>query len=354
MRWLLAAFVTACLALAAAATFLLTPLWSGPQHQRPPHPSSRTPGERSVPAAPAAASPRAPLSVAPDAAVHAPHSPAIQAAAPADVSTADPTAKPARAAGDIHWADQAIAPQASALQLALRTLRDDPHHPAALRTAADIMVAEGRWAMAIPYLSRLASDRPHDAQAQWEYAAALMRLERWSEAVEPLRRVVELRPESLEAAHNLGIAYQALGRLQEALAAWNAVLAVEPNHAAALAYRGEVFADLNNWRAAAADYRAALMLEPEAGDLACNLAAALLHLERFGEARETLASIRSADDAIERRRIELCWKTWLADPSGSADLAARALASAERLLARDPDQPELATIVRALREAAKP
>jgi tetratricopeptide (TPR) repeat protein len=351
MRTLLAGFVTCCGLLAAWCVWLMWPTPAGEMA-----PVAPGPAPTSAAASPAASA----VSVAPApapsqtgdqraASLEARRPPAREPPLPA---TADaPLPKPADHPAPVRWPYLVTIGQRQALDTIVKTLREEPDHPAALRDAADWLVTLGDWSAACEPLSRLAELYPDDAATQWAYAAALMRLERWYAALPPLKRVVELRAESPQAWHNLATAHQALGQLREALAAWNRVLDLSPDYAPALAYRGELYMELQDWSKAADDLALAWRAEPESIDAALNLAACLRNLGDSAAAIATLeeARARAPNDVVVLRRLFMAHReAWLADPR-RREAREAAISFAERLMGLDPGQSDVAALADELR-----
>jgi cytochrome c-type biogenesis protein CcmH/NrfG len=237
------------------------------------------------------------------------------------------------------------------LENARATLRDDPHHPTALRDQFEAFTGLGLWSEAADTLARLVQLAPDDVNLRFELGTLLIQSHRWMDAIAVFKEVVVRAPEHARAWFNLAVAHQAVGHLSDARGAWDRAIELAPSPAAH-ARRGEVLLDLGEWSAAVADFEQVLAEEPQAADATLNLS---LALRKLGRAEEARAHLRSFLDQHPlhlpalNRLAEIAWSIWQAAPPHDSSLRQEVIDCCRRSLAIDPDQPS----VRALLEAAE-
>jgi len=131
-----------------------------------------------------------------------------------------------------------------------KVLKRAPGHPDTLNMLGLIALARGRPQRAVQLIGEAVRRNPAFADAHSNLGNALLAAGRDGEAIDSYRRAIALAPSAPAPAYNLSVALRAQGRISDAEVA----------------------------------LRAAIALDPSALDWRCELAAALMELERYDEA----------------------------------------------------------------------
>lgn len=237
------------------------------------------------------------------------------------------------------------------LSNAVAALRQDAHHPAALRDAIAASLELQELDEALGYLLRAVANEPDDPGLYDTAVTVALQLGRWLDALELLRERIRLWPNDARPRFNLAVAHQALGHLNDAQQAWSDYLALRPEDVEARFHRGVVRMDLRDWPAAADDFERLLRDSPAYAEALLNLLLALHRMaayEELGAAADDFLSRNGDRVAILNRAAELLWSAAHADGAAREVLVDRVLGYCERSLVVDADQPD---IIR-LRDAA--
>lgn len=119
---------------------------------------------------------------------------------------------------------------AELLQLAQRTLDDDPNNADLHRDAARLAEDLGDDDTAAVHYQWLFSADPTDTRVGLRLGIVYLNLERIRDAVGVLRHVYDAEPENIQAALNLATAYAQLERYSQAAELFDAMLDQAPNH----------------------------------------------------------------------------------------------------------------------------
>jgi len=161
----------------------------------------------------------------------------------------------------------------------------------ALALLADIRLAAGRAADAIPILTRLVELNPREPALQRRLGGALLSTGRCAEAATVLRTAIALDPENPRAHNNLGQALMQLGEVEAAIASYETALRCDPRYAIGHSNLGLAYADQGELTLAEASLRRAIDLNPALAVAHLNLGTVL---ERHQRLHEALASYEQA------------------------------------------------------------
>lgn len=228
-----------------------------------------------------------------------------------------------------------------------RALRRDAHDPVALRGRAAALTREGRSEDAARDYRTLLERRPDDPVDRYNYGVVLCRLGRMSAAGDQFGRALELDPQCDRAAYNLASVRQQQGKLGEAIRWWRRFCERQPRVASAWFNLGVALADLERFAEAADCFRRAIDLQPDEPISRLNLAKclragghtvdALPHLKRavdiLGDDRDALTELIDAHRAL------------MGPDAAGREHREMAVSLARRVLALEPDQPELQRFV---------
>ena len=156
----------------------------------------------------------------------------------------------------------------------------------------------------------------------------------YDKAVPLLQHVVEEQPTLVDAAILLSTAQEGAGQSEEAVATLRKVLAENPGSFRAQLRLAEVFEQGEQWNEAADALARAQSLNPRATVLTRRRAVALLSAGRAPESRELLQSALASGRADAKDPVLLYL---LAESQRSSKDLAAAQATAEKLLAANPD-----------------
>ena len=123
------------------------------------------------------------------------------------------------------------------------------------------LMAEGRFAEAVPAWRAILRTDSMDSSHWNALAAALHRLERYDEAAAAVERAVALNPRSVGARFNRALTYSELGDVQGALVELNAAIELRADVAPLFTERGAAYALLGRSAEARADWTRSLALD---------------------------------------------------------------------------------------------
>lgn len=101
-------------------------------------------------------------------------------------------------------------------------------HPGLLNNLGLILVAQRRYAEAVPLFERSLAARPRDPKVLVALSNALNFCNRPSDAIARCEEILANDPRHVDARHNKAVALRALNRHREAIAELNALLALDP------------------------------------------------------------------------------------------------------------------------------
>lgn len=156
----------------------------------------------------------------------------------------------------------------------------------------------GRAAQALECMAPWAMDPQRQAPALQIMGIALMRLGQLERAQDCLARLVQVVPGDVAAWTNLSSVQAARGRPDEAMASLDRVLQLEPAQPVAHFNRGNLLMQTGQAEAACVSFRRAAELAPDRPDPACNLAVALLTLQRPREAIQVLQAVAARHPSL--------------------------------------------------------
>jgi protein O-GlcNAc transferase len=170
----------------------------------------------------------------------------------------------------------------------------------ALNLLAEIRVASGRPAAAIPVLTRLTQLRPEDAAVQRRLGAALLTQGSFTEAVAALRTAIALDPHNTRAYNNLGQALMRVGEIDAAIASYRESLRRDPEYAIAHVNLALALEASDQLPESLLAYEQAIALVPHLVEPLIGRASALANLQRFDAALDSLdAALRRAPDHVD-------------------------------------------------------
>ena len=150
---------------------------------------------------------------------------------------------------------------AGALVCILTPLAAHAQEPTAAVTDARRLMAEGRFADAVPAWRAILRTDSTDSTIWNSLAAALHRLERYDEAAIAVERAVALNPNSAGARFNRALTYSELGDVQGAVDELNAAIAIRADVAPLFTERGAAYALLGRNAEAHVDWERSLELD---------------------------------------------------------------------------------------------
>ena len=101
-------------------------------------------------------------------------------------------------------------------------------HPGLLNNLGLVLVAQRRYAEAVPLFERSLAARPRDLNVLVALSNALNFCNRPSDAIRRCEEILAIDPRHADARHNKAVALRALNRHGEAIAELNALLALDP------------------------------------------------------------------------------------------------------------------------------
>ncbi len=166
-----------------------------------------------------------------------------------------------------------------------RALEVQPDFPVALNNLANLHVAEGDIASALPLFERAVALAPGYASAHYNYGTALCRAGELVRAEAVLRRAVELTPGHANTWNNLANVLLATNRNTEAQAVLEHARRLEPDSVHVLTNLGGVLREAGRVEEAKAALERAVQLAPREASAWNNLGNVLVDLSRLDEAQ---------------------------------------------------------------------
>lgn len=217
-----------------------------------------------------------------------------------------------------------------------------PTHMGVLHGLAEALVADGQYSRAVPIYEMIVDMAPDDHVSGFNLGVILTRLGRYHYAERIYKSLVSADQRNVRAGYNLATLYQAQGRLSEAREAWQAVIAAGGDLPSAHTALGQVNLDLGDAHAAMLAYAEAAKARPDDADAWVNLAAASRLAGSWGRAmvaaRRALA-VLPEDAGLWKQLGEI--QLDLHRQTDKPQLLSEAVASWQKSLQLDPDQPQL-------------
>lgn len=168
-----------------------------------------------------------------------------------------------------------------------------------LLTRAKALMAQEKYAEALPLLDRATQLAPGSFDAWANLGRVLDEIERWQDAVVACDRALALDDKQAWVWNNRGVALDDLKRYEETLAAYERALALDPNYALAWNNKGTTLIGLERYDEALAAYDRALALDPNYGNAWYNKGVALENLKRYAEALAAYERGFDPNDALD-------------------------------------------------------
>ena len=183
---------------------------------------------------------------------------------------------------------------------------------------------------ALDHYEKLAAAYPRDPRALAPLAGFRMARQEWQAAADLYKRTLALDPGYAPSWNQIGYALRFLGRYNEAEEAFAKYVAAIPNDPNPYDSQGEFLLKVGKFEKSIASYRKALAIDAHFIPSYVGIANAQMGLERYDDARATLASLRGAARTDADVRASVFWTmiTWL--HQGEVD---RALAAYQQCLA---------------------
>jgi tetratricopeptide (TPR) repeat protein len=237
---------------------------------------------------------------------------------------------------ELHQRYPRDAEVAKGLEQAQATLQEK--NLAATHHADDASQLEAR------YRERLAGN-PNDSEALKALATLTVGAQRCAESIQYGRRALELSPSDLSLEMILARSLAACGQVDEALARYRRFLSSQPRDEAALAELGDLLLGARRFVEALEVFRDLVRVNPQDAKASLGLARALARTGNFAEALlrydEALKTLPENYDALQGKAFVLYWTQQFS----------QARAIFQKLVARQPDDPENAEAVRNIARA---
>jgi Flp pilus assembly protein TadD len=157
-----------------------------------------------------------------------------------------------------------------------------PRSTAIIYNYAMILMAQKKFAVALPLMMRVVALKPDHAKAHWHIGNALRKTGYSAGALVAFNKALEINPQEVESLNDMGNTLaEALNDkgamlketdcLPEALACYEQALSLKPNHHGFINNLGVIHFLQNNLDTAEALYRAALTIHPEFSEALSNL-----------------------------------------------------------------------------------
>lgn len=141
-------------------------------------------------------------------------------------------------------------------------IRWDSGHGEALLSAANALLAQGKWLRALSYLDRAIALKPADYRLWVNKALVLSYAKSWAQVLDALSRAMEIFPDCPEAYLAAGNAHKALDDLDRALHCYDHALRLRPDYPEALFNRASVSLLMRRLGEAKSDLTHALKQRP--------------------------------------------------------------------------------------------
>lgn len=231
---------------------------------------------------------------------------------------------------------------AEARRAAERLAADFPDHPRVANLLGLALMQTGAPDPALAAFARATDADPGYASAHVNRANLLVALGRFAEAIPVSRAALAATPDpanTAKASFLLGVAQLKTGAPEAALAPLRAAIAADPSMVGAHVALGGLLGQLGRQDQAVAVLEPAFRRWPENAEIGRNLATALSQLGRFAEAAAVLDPLAAKSPGD----VELCLA--LAQVWRNAGRSDRALAAAEAAVAAAPDRTEALGLV---------
>ena len=157
-----------------------------------------------------------------------------------------------------------------------------PQSTAIIYNYAMILMAQEKFAVALPLMMRVVALKPDHAKAYWHIGNVLRKTGDFAGALAAFNKAQEINPQDVEtlndtgntlaeALNDKGTMLKEIGRLPEATTCYEEALSLNPNHHGFINNLGVIHFLQNNQDTAEALYKAALTIHPEYPEAHSNL-----------------------------------------------------------------------------------
>jgi len=178
-----------------------------------------------------------------------------------------------------------------------RALAQDPRQLEALRGRGLALHALGRDAEALPDFDAALGIAPEDESLWHNLGISLLRIDAKDDALLAFGRALELAPDYAPAAEGGAFAALTLKRFARTVAFCDHLLAREPTNLRALWLRADALRETLHYKEALCFYDLALQIAPDDAGLWVSRSAALIGLNRRGDAYESAQRAVALDDS---------------------------------------------------------
>lgn len=150
-----------------------------------------------------------------------------------------------------------------AFVLAGTTLFSQSKEEVALNNQAVVLMDNGKYKEALPYLDKLAAKDTANYIYRYNRAVTLFNLKQYHDAIAEYKYLRELIPEQSEYIFQIGNAYEHLGSSQLAISYYTEAIETDADHFMYFFKRGTLYLKQEKYREAEADFTSALDLNPK-------------------------------------------------------------------------------------------
>ena len=191
-------------------------------------------------------------------------------------------------------------------QLCRHFLRENPHHPEAMRLLADIAQKYGVLDQAEFLLDSLLMFQPDNVQARFDYINVLRRRSKYEEALRQAKTLYDKEPDNPLFQSRYAVEALQTGDYELALKMFDDILTTLPKDHATLTSRGHALKTVGRQTEAIASYRAAFQSKSDHGDAYYSLANLKTYQFTDDEINDMLTMV--GDQGLSHQnRIYLCF-----------------------------------------------
>ena len=136
---------------------------------------------------------------------------------------------------------------------------------------AMVLMAQKKFAVALPLMMRVVALKPDHAEAYWHIGIALRETGDSGGALAAFNKALEINPQDAEVLSDKGTMLKEIGRLPEAATCYEQALTLKPNHHGVINNLGAIHFLQNDLDGAAALYQEALAVHPACPEVLSNL-----------------------------------------------------------------------------------
>jgi len=140
---------------------------------------------------------------------------------------------------------------------------------------AMILMAQKKFAVALPLMLRVVALKPDHAKAHWHIGKALSKTGDSAGALAAFNKALEINPQDAEVLNDKGNTLKETGRLSEAATCYEQALILKPNHYGYMNNLGVIHYLQNNLDSAAVFFQQALAIRPGNPEALSNLSTIL-------------------------------------------------------------------------------